>query len=62
MISLFLVGFEGKVKHISSDTLVEKTAKGDEFFFRVLISIDGREIVSKMRKNSCCKSWNDWAN
>lgn len=43
-------GFEGKVKHISSDTLVEKTAKGDEFFFRVLISIDGREIVSKIGK------------
>lgn len=43
-------GFDGKVKHISSDTLVEKTAKGDEFFFRVLISIDGREIVSKIGK------------
>ncbi|MDX9902387.1 MAG: HlyD family efflux transporter periplasmic adaptor subunit [Aliarcobacter sp.] len=43
-------GFEGKVKHISSDTLVEKTNKGDEFFFRVLISIDGREMVSKVGK------------
>ncbi|MFY4759512.1 HlyD family efflux transporter periplasmic adaptor subunit [Aliarcobacter butzleri] len=43
-------GFEGKVKHISSDTLVEKTSKGDEFFFRVLISIDGREMVSKVGK------------
>ncbi|MDD3055703.1 MAG: HlyD family efflux transporter periplasmic adaptor subunit [Aliarcobacter sp.] len=43
-------GFEGKVKHISSDTLVEKTAKGDEFFFRVLISIDGREMISKVGK------------
>lgn len=43
-------GFEGKVKHISSDTLVEKTNKGDEFFFRVLISIDGREMISKVGK------------
>ena len=41
-------GFEGKVKHISSDTLVEKTNKGEEFFFRVLISLDGEEIVSKV--------------
>ena len=43
-------GFDGKVKHISSDTLVEKTNKGDEFFFRVLISIDGREMISKVGK------------
>ena len=43
-------GFEGKVKHISSDTLVEKTNKGEEFFFRVLISLDGKEITSKVGK------------
>ncbi len=43
-------GFEGKVKHISSDTLIEKTNKGEEFFFRVLISLDGNEIVSKVGK------------
>lgn len=43
-------GFEGKVKHISSDTLIEKTNKGEEYFFRVLISLDGNEIVSKVGK------------
>ena len=42
--------FEGKVKHISSDTLLEKTAKGDEYFFRVLISLSGKEITSKVGK------------
>ena len=42
--------FEGKVEHISSDTIVEKTAKGDEYFFRVLISLDGKEITSKIGK------------
>ena len=43
-------GFDGKVKHISSDTLVEKTNKGEEFFFRVLISLNGNEITSKVGK------------
>lgn len=43
-------GFDGKVKHISSDTLVEKTNKGEEFFFRVLISLSGNEITSKVGK------------
>ena len=43
-------GFEGKVKHISSDTLVEKTNKGEEYFFRVLISLSGNEITSKVGK------------
>ena len=43
-------GFEGKVKHISSDTLLEKTNKGEEHFFRVLISLNGNEITSKVGK------------
>jgi multidrug efflux pump subunit AcrA (membrane-fusion protein) len=43
-------GFEGHVSHVSSDTLIEKTNKGDEYFFRVLISLDGNEIVSKVGK------------
>lgn len=43
-------GFEGKVKHVSSDTLVEKTNKGEEYFFRVLIALNGNEIVSKVGK------------
>ena len=44
-------GFEGKVKHISSDALMEKTAKGEEYFFRVLISLSGNQITSKAGKN-----------
>lgn len=43
-------GFDGKVKHISSDTLIEKTNKGEEHFFRVLISLSGNEITSKVGK------------
>lgn len=44
-------GFEGEVLHVSSDTLVEKTNKGEEFFFRVLISLKGNKIVSKIGKS-----------
>lgn len=43
-------GFDGKVAHVSSDTLIEKTNKGDEHFFRVLISLDGNLIKSKIGK------------
>lgn len=41
-------GFDGKVTHISSDTIVEKTSKGDEFFFKVLVSLEGNIILSKI--------------
>lgn len=43
-------GFNGEVIHISSDTLVEQTSKGEEFFFRVLISLKGKNIISKVGK------------
>lgn len=43
-------GFDGEVTHISSDTLVEQTSKGEESFFRVLISLKGKNIVSKVGK------------
>lgn len=42
--------FDGEVKHISSDTILEKTAKGDEYFFRVLVSLNGKEVFSKAGK------------
>lgn len=42
--------FDGKVKHISSDTILEKTAKGDEYFFRVLVSLNGKEVLSRAGK------------
>ncbi len=43
-------GFDGEVIHVSSDTLVKQTNKGEEYFFRVLISLKGSEIVSKVGK------------
>lgn len=39
--------FDGEVIHVSSDTLIEKTNKGEEHFFRVLISLKGNQIISK---------------
>lgn len=43
-------GFDGKVVHVSSDTLIEKTNKGDEYFFRVLIALEGNVVKSKIGK------------
>lgn len=42
--------FEGKVKHISPDNLIEKTPQGEKYYFRVLISIDSHELISKVGK------------
>lgn len=42
--------FEGKVKYISSNALLEKTVKGEEYFFRIWISLSGNEISSKVGK------------
>ena len=49
--------FDGEVKHISSDTILEKTAKGDEYFFRVLVSLNGKEVFSKAGKNFTRNGW-----
>lgn len=43
-------GFDGEVAHVSSDTLVEQTNKGEELYFRVLISLKGTNITSKVGK------------
>lgn len=43
-------GFDGKVVHVSSDTLIEKTNRGDEYFFRVLIALEGNVVKSKIGK------------
>lgn len=41
-------GIEGKVKLVGSDALVEKTGNGDEYFFKVIISIgEGKNIKTK---------------
>ncbi len=42
--------FHGTVKYISPDTLVEKTNKGDEYYFRVLISLGQTELTAKNGK------------
>jgi multidrug efflux pump subunit AcrA (membrane-fusion protein) len=42
--------FNGKVKYISPDTLVEKTSQGDRYTFRVWISLDTKELMAKNGK------------
>lgn len=42
--------FHGKVKYISPDTLIEKTAEGEKHYFRVQIALDQTRLVSKTGK------------
>ncbi len=42
--------FYGKVKYISPDTIIEKTAKGDEHYFRVQVVLDKSKLISKTGK------------
>ena len=39
--------FHGTVKYISPDALMEKTQKGEEYYFRVLISMGETHLVAK---------------
>ena len=39
--------FNGKVDYISPDTIIEKTSRGDEYFFKVLISLDHSDLFTK---------------
>ena len=39
--------FHGIVKYISPDALMEKTQKGEEFYFRVQIELDTKELITK---------------
>jgi len=39
--------FHGVVKYISPDALIEKTQKGEEFYFRVQIELDTKELITK---------------
>lgn len=39
--------FHGKVQYISPDTIVEKTAQGDKYYFRVLLTLDQTALVAK---------------
>ena len=39
--------FDGKVEYISPDTIIEKTSLGDEYFFKVLISLDHSDLFTK---------------
>jgi multidrug efflux pump subunit AcrA (membrane-fusion protein) len=43
--------FEGVVKHISPDSLIEKTSQGEKYYFRVLISLGNTTILSKTGKS-----------
>lgn len=42
--------FYGKVKYISPDTIMEKTPKGDESYYRVQIVLDQGQLLSKKGK------------
>lgn len=42
--------FHGTVKYISPDTLVDKTAQGEKKYFRVLITLNQTELISKSGK------------
>jgi multidrug efflux pump subunit AcrA (membrane-fusion protein) len=39
--------FNGKVEYISPDTIIEKTSRGDDYFFKVLISLDQGDLFTK---------------
>jgi HlyD family type I secretion membrane fusion protein len=39
--------FDGRVDYISPDTIIEKTSTGDEYFFKVLISLDQGDLFTK---------------
>ena len=39
--------FDGRVEYISPDTIIEKTSRGDEYFFKVLISLDHSDLFTK---------------
>ncbi len=42
--------FDGKVKYISPDTLMEKTSEGEKYYFRVLITLGQTEVIAKNGK------------
>lgn len=42
--------FHGTVKYISPDTLMEKTGEGEKHYFRVLITLNQTELISKSGK------------
>jgi multidrug efflux pump subunit AcrA (membrane-fusion protein) len=39
--------FDGKVEYISPDTIIEKTSRGDEYFFKVIITLDQGDLFTK---------------
>lgn len=42
--------FHGNVSYISPDTLIERTQKGEEFYFRVQVELDTKELIAKNGK------------
>ena len=39
--------FDGKVDYISPDTIIEQSSRGEEYFFKVLISLDQGNLFTK---------------
>ena len=40
-------GFDGKVEYISPDTIIETTQGREEYFFKVLVSLDNNDLFTK---------------
>ena len=39
--------FTGRVEYISPDTIIEENVRGEEYFFKVLISLDNSDLMTK---------------
>ena len=39
--------FTGRVEYISPDTIIEQNVRGEEYFFKVLISLDNSDLITK---------------
>lgn len=39
--------FTGRVEYISPDTIIEENVRGEEYFFKVLISLDNTDLITK---------------
>ena len=39
--------FDGRVEYISPDTIIEQNSRGDEYFFKVLISLGQSDLITK---------------
>ena len=41
------IKYKDRVEYISPDTIVEQNVRGEEYFFKVLISLDNSDLMTK---------------